>query len=218
LEGYKLNLVDKYIQQFRNPSGFVGRLVGINMNFGHQRLYKRALNMINRNNIYKILDIGCGGGRFIQMLSKNFPSAKIYGIDYSETMVKTTSKLNRELIERGRVIIRQGSVSKLPFSENSFDLVTGIETCYFWSNLSNDLKEVKRVLKPGASLILVNEMHEHHDKNPIVEKLLNKVDLNLLTTRQFYNHVKDAGFTSIEIETKGNLIEIKSIKPIEDIT
>ena len=62
-------------------------------------------------------------------------------------------KTNRRLIEAGRVEIRHGSVSSLPFPDDMFDLVTAIESHYFWPDLVNDMKEVLRVLKPGGMMM-----------------------------------------------------------------
>jgi len=209
-------VIDPLMNQLGKPSGFFGKLIGLSMNFGHQKVYKMALGSINLDKKSRILDIGCGGGKFIQLLSKYHPQAKINGIDYSETMVKSASKLNQELIEQGKVIIEQGSVSLLPFSNNYFDLVTGIETYYFWPNLINDLKEIYRVLKQGASLLLVNELHIHENSNPIIKKLSDKVNIDIHTPTQFYNFFKEAGFINIEISTRGNLISIIGNKPSVD--
>ena len=71
----------------------------------------------------------------------------ICGIDYSEEMVHLAQKTNKKFVENGHVEIIHGSVSSLPFPDGTFDLVTAFETYYFWPNLIDDLKEIKRVLK-----------------------------------------------------------------------
>ena len=74
-------VIDRLINQLGKPSGFFGKLIGLSMNFGHQKVYKMALGSINQDKKSRILDIGCGGGKFIQLLSKYYPSAEINGID-----------------------------------------------------------------------------------------------------------------------------------------
>lgn len=54
----------------------------------------------------------------------------------------------------------EGSAEKLPYEDNKFDLVTAVETVYFWPNLPNCLKEVKRVMKPGARFAIMVEVLE----------------------------------------------------------
>ena len=54
----------------------------------------------------------------------------------------------------------QASVSRLPFADDKFDLVTAIETQYYWPNLQDDMKEILRVLKPGGRLMVVAETYK----------------------------------------------------------
>jgi ubiquinone/menaquinone biosynthesis C-methylase UbiE len=49
-------------------------------------------------------------------------------------------------------------VSQIPWEDGAFDLVTAFETVYFWPDFEGGLKEVRRVLKPGGTLFICNEM------------------------------------------------------------
>jgi len=61
-----------------------------------------------------------------------------------------------KLIQAGRVQIEQASASRLPFADEKFDLVTAVETLYYWPNPATDLQEVLRVLKPGGTLVIIS--------------------------------------------------------------
>jgi SAM-dependent methyltransferase len=63
-------------------------------------------------------------------------------------------------VEAGRVEIREGAVSSLPFPDDAFDLATAIESHYFWPDLIGDMKEVFRVLKHGATFLIVGEAYK----------------------------------------------------------
>ena len=89
------------------------------------------------------------------------------GIDHSRDMVNLSSQVNKQLIEEGRVVVDHGSVSNLPYSEDMFDVVTAFETIEFWPNLSEDLKEIKRVLKPGGQLLVVNRLPEKNGRQQV---------------------------------------------------
>jgi ubiquinone/menaquinone biosynthesis C-methylase UbiE len=85
---------------------------------------------------------------------------KIYGVDYSGDSVAATKSFNAQSIAAGRVEVRHGSVSQLPFSNGMFDLVTAVETHFWWPNLPADMLEIFRVLKPGGTLIVIAEVYK----------------------------------------------------------
>lgn len=64
---------------------------------------------------FTILDIGCGGRGMIRKLATIASVGKVYGIDYSQASVTVARKVNRKHVEAGRVEIREGTVSSLPF-------------------------------------------------------------------------------------------------------
>ena len=57
-----------------------------------------------------------------------------------------------------RVFVRQGSAAELPYADGTFDLVTAVETVYFWPDLPHCFEEVKRVLKPGGLFAILLEV------------------------------------------------------------
>ncbi len=94
----------------------------------------------------RILDIGCGTGTGTLFLAREYPRARIRGIDLSEAMVaKATAKIG--LDPEARVAFRVGDASKLPYPDDSFDLVAQINMPVFFS-------EIARVLRPGGSVLI----------------------------------------------------------------
>ena len=155
-----MGLFKKFVTQCRKPSGRFGRFVGRSMNFGHTKVRQWGLSHISIKPDSCVLDIGCGGGKAVKEIASSVLKGKVYGIDYSEDMVQLSKKVNDNLIKQSIVEIMYGTVSFLPFPDNMFDFVTAFETYYFWPDLINDLIEVKRVLKPGAFLLLVNAAYQ----------------------------------------------------------
>jgi ubiquinone/menaquinone biosynthesis C-methylase UbiE len=147
--------MSKLLKQCRKPTGWLGRSVARGMNISHSKMTNWGLSHISIGEYATVLDIGCGGGGTIHKLAQIVTKGKIYGIDYSEDSVRISQNTNKGAVQAGRVEIRQGSVSSLPFPEDMFDLITAIETHYFWPDLINDLKEVLRVLRRGGTLIMI---------------------------------------------------------------
>lgn len=48
-------------------------------------------------------------------------------------------------------------VAALPFKDNAYDMATAFETVYFWPDIEKSFAEVRRILKPGATFLIVNE-------------------------------------------------------------
>jgi len=130
------------------------------MNSSHSKLTDWGLEHISIENHQTILDAGCGGGRTVSKLAAIATQGKVYGVDYSEESVAATKRTNARWIDLGRVEIRHGSVSQLPFPDGMLDLVTAVETHFWWPNLPRDMREVFRVLKPGGTLILITEIYK----------------------------------------------------------
>ncbi|MDE4078687.1 methyltransferase domain-containing protein [Methanosphaera sp. Vir-13MRS] len=47
-------------------------------------------------------------------------------------------------------------MSDLPFKDNTFNIVSGFETTYFWPDLVNDFREIHRVLKKDGVIFICN--------------------------------------------------------------
>jgi ubiquinone/menaquinone biosynthesis C-methylase UbiE len=137
--------------QVKKPSKWVGRFFVWLMNLSHSNLTDWGLTHIRIEKDFTILDVGCGGGRTIQKLAAA-TQGMVYGVDYANGSVAASRAKNAQLVEVGRVEIKHASVSQLPFPGNKFDLVTAVETQYYWPDLPNDMREILRVLGPGGNV------------------------------------------------------------------
>ena len=143
----------------------------------------------------KILDIGCGGGKNIERFVKQISAeGKVVGLDYSEVSVEKSTKLNQEFIDEGLVEVIQGSVSQMPFEDDTFDIVTGFETIYFWPDFINDLKEVNRVLKKDGLVFFCNEAVYHEGKMEKYDDLVELLDMKIYSEDVLEESLKKSGF------------------------
>jgi ubiquinone/menaquinone biosynthesis C-methylase UbiE len=185
--------------QVRKPSKWFGRFFLWMMNMSHSSLTDWGLRHVRIEKRFTILDVGCGGGRTIQKLATLATEGMVYGVDYAPGSVAASRAKNARLIQAGRVEIAQGSVSRLPFPDNQFDLVTAVETQYYWPNLVADMQEVRRVLKPGGTLIVVAESYKksRHDRLqwPVM-KLLKSAHLSVDEQRELFSR---AGYQDCQI-------------------
>jgi len=190
------------MDQFRCPTGRRGRFVAALMNRDHKSLSLWGLTHVNIEPDHVILDVGCGGGKTVNRLAKRAPLGKVFGIDYSEDMVEYSKKVNKKLIAENRVEIVEGSVEKLGFSDDFFDLVTAIETYYFWPSFSDALKEIRRVLKPGGKLLIVNEMVKDGVYEIKHAEMIKQAYVRLISLDEIRNTVLRVGFADVQIFNK----------------
>ena len=190
------------MDQYKCPTGRQGRLVAALMNKGHKPLTLWGLTQVKIAPDYVILDVGCGGGKTVNRLAQRAPLGKVFGIDYSADMVEYSRKVNKKLIAESRVEIVEATVEKTGFPNDFFDLVTAVETYYFWPSFSNALKEIRRVLKPTGKLLIVNEMVKdglYEIKNA---KMIEKTHVHLIPLEEIKNAVQAVGFVAFRVFTK----------------
>jgi ubiquinone/menaquinone biosynthesis C-methylase UbiE len=169
------------------------------MNRGHSKLTDWGLQQISVGKGDTILDVGCGGGVTVRKLAAVAAEGKVYGVDHSEQSVAAARRTNRQGIAEGRVEIRQASVSGLPFPDDFFDLVTAVETHYFWPDLAADVREVLRVLKPGGTLIIIAEAYKggKHDKR--LQKVAEMTKMAFLTADEHRDLFSTGGHSDVRV-------------------
>jgi len=145
---------DKYISNARKPKGSLGKKFIRHMNEHHKELIDWGFEHIKVPRKAEALDVGCGGGYTVRLLRKKYKCKKVYGVDYSKTSVKMAKKATRFL---RNVKIKHGNVSSLPFRNKKFDLVTAVETIYYWPDIEKDFLEIYRILKKNGQFLIICE-------------------------------------------------------------
>jgi SAM-dependent methyltransferase len=190
------------LYQVRKPTKWIGRRFLQAMNVAHSALTDWGLGHVQIGKSFTILDVGCGGGRTIAKLAALAPEGKVYGIDYSAESVAASRRENASAIAEGRVEIEQAPVSHLPFPDDRFDLVTAVETQYYWPHPVEDMREIRRVVKPGGRVLLILETYKGGRfglvKGAVMKVLMSKH----LTLEQHREIFAAAGFSEIEISTE----------------
>lgn len=94
----------------------------------------------------RALDIGTGFGDAALLVAREFPSARVRGVDISEEMIREASR-RVGLDPEGRIAFRVADASSLPYEDDSFDLVTLLNMPVF-------VAEIARVLRPGGHVAI----------------------------------------------------------------
>jgi ubiquinone/menaquinone biosynthesis C-methylase UbiE len=171
------------------------------MNSRHSKVTDWALSKISIDKQDTILDVGCGGGRTVSKLAAIATQGRVHGLDFSKASVAVATRTNRQWIGMGRVEIREGAVSQIPFTDDMFDLVTAVETHFWWPDLPADIREVLRVLKPGGSLIIVAEIYKGAKTKTakLAEKYLPLAGMKLLSVDEHRDLFANVGYSDVQI-------------------
>jgi SAM-dependent methyltransferase len=187
-------------RQLRKPSDRAGRAVLARMNVSHAGVTAWGLEHVDVRDGYTILDVGCGGGRTVDRLAAMVPRGKVFGVDYSAESVSASRETNQRWIADGRVDIQQGTVSELPYADETFDLVTAVETHYYWPDLPRDVREVMRVLRHGGRFVIIAETYRGRRNDWLYRPTMTLVlGATYLTPDQHRQLLVDAGYDDVRV-------------------
>ncbi|MEN8245945.1 MAG: methyltransferase domain-containing protein [Thermodesulfobacteriota bacterium] len=190
-------LAHKIAKQLSRPTGFLGNLIGIGMKIGNRSLNEWTIEQLNLNPSDRVLEVGFGPGLSIKLVAENVPGGWVAGIDCSQTMLDQANRRNAAAIESGRIELKHGDVSSLPYDNDAFDKVFAVQVLYFWEEPLVILSELKRVLKPGGKIAL-----SILDKKDLERKQITQTGVfNLYSVEEIVELFSQAGFSDVHYKT-----------------
>jgi SAM-dependent methyltransferase len=193
-------LMARSARQLRRPSDRAGRAVLARMNVSHAGVTSWGLEHVDIRDDFTILDVGCGGGRTVDRLAAMATRGKLFGVDYSAESVAASRETNQRWIADGRVDIQQGTVSQLPYADETFDLVTAVETHYYWPDLPRDVREVMRVLRHGGRFVIIAETYRGRRNDWLYRPTMTLVlRAQYLTPDEHRQLLVDAGYHDVRV-------------------
>ena len=182
--------------QCQRPEGEEGIKVLEKMNEHHKDLSAWAIATIPEAfTASRVLDIGCGGGNVLRVLSMKWPRSVCDGIDISETSVEYAKKKNSFLVTAGKVRVQVAGVSDIPFPDGEFDLITAIETYFFWPDLANDIRSAASKLREGGLMLIVSEQFFNGKNDAELSKVCESHHMKLVSHEEMTSLMEAAGMT-----------------------
>jgi SAM-dependent methyltransferase len=119
--------------------------------------YEAALERVGLEPGQLVLDIGCGVGAFLRLVSDR--GGRPFGLDASEALIE----LARDRLPDAD--LRVGEMEALPYDDDTFDLVTGFNSFFFANDIVAAVREAGRVARPGAPVVI--QVWGPHAKNDL---------------------------------------------------
>jgi ubiquinone/menaquinone biosynthesis C-methylase UbiE len=124
----------------------------------------------------RVLDVGCGKGRFARVFHEQEPGAELWGLDISEAMLRRVPEGIRT---------RAGSMTELPFEDAFFDGAYATESLEHAVEIEKAVSEICRVVKPGGRIAIIDKNAEQWGKlkTPDWERWFTRRELERLLRR-----------------------------------
>jgi ubiquinone/menaquinone biosynthesis C-methylase UbiE len=189
-----------------NPLHKHGRFFDVWSNFYRRTFFGLELRRIQRLALerarvvpgQRVLDLGCGPGDGAAMLTKERDAVAI-GLDYSQGMLDAARKEPR-LVGR----LTRGDAGRLPFKNGAFDKIVCTNSFHHYPDHFASLREMRRVLRPGGLLVLVDPRKDNIFGRMAIELFEERVfglkEVRIFGVQQWRELLRDAGFSDSRID------------------
>jgi ubiquinone/menaquinone biosynthesis C-methylase UbiE len=122
----------------------------INPFIWNEEMRNEAVEMLDLGPDDRVLDVGCGTGFATERLLQE--TERVYGLDQSPHQLERAFE---KFGTRGPVRFSLGDAERLPFADDSFDVVWSSGSIEYWPDPVAALAELRRVAEPGGRVLVV---------------------------------------------------------------
>ncbi|MGB5703834.1 MAG: class I SAM-dependent methyltransferase [Polyangiales bacterium] len=140
------------VQQFKRPSGALGRLAGWIMAHRESNLRRNAwaVSLLHIEPQHLVLEIGSGPGVALEHATRLATRGTVVGVDHSELMVSVAAKRNAEAIAEGRLEVIRGTAEAAVKGRGRFDRVYAVNVAQFWDAPAATLAALRTAMAPNG--------------------------------------------------------------------
>jgi ubiquinone/menaquinone biosynthesis C-methylase UbiE len=179
----------------RRPSGVLSR-DGYRDPTHHRPNFLAILSALRLKSDDYLLEIGCGGGAFLQNALTS--GCKAAGLDHSPDMVQVAMELNRKAVSEGRLKIVQGEANHLPYPDGTFTCAVMTNVFGFLTDPIVVLTEIRRVISAHGRIAIFTLSPELKGTMAAPEPIASR--LHFYTDKELTEMAEKAGFVKIHVE------------------
>ena len=186
-----------------------------------QRYLARTLSVLQEwaaiHPTERVLDVGCGTGLFEQRVLTREGAREMVGVDLSPKML---AEARTNLHAAGNVRFVQADAAALPFAESRFDVVVSASAFHYFSAPREALQEMRRVLKPGGRLVILDWCRDYLACQ-LLDVLLKRLDpayRQSYTLDTFLDHLRSTSFhvqraSSFRLGAVWGMMAVEAVRP-----
>jgi cyclopropane fatty-acyl-phospholipid synthase-like methyltransferase len=178
------------MRQFGRPSGPLGRLAGLVMEWrpSNRERNRRTLELLELGPGDRVLEIGFGPGLAVKWAARR--ARFVAGIDHSETMLKRAVRRNARAIARGGVELRRASAEDWSDPRASFDKAFAVNVYMFWKQPTAVFHAIAGALRPGGTVAITHQPRQAGATNQGTSRAADLIA----------GHLREAGFERVRVQ------------------
>jgi ubiquinone/menaquinone biosynthesis C-methylase UbiE len=179
--------------------------IKIKKNFSkiHLKRQKLAIKNLDVKKGQKIIDVACGVGKSLPILSKKVGiNGKVVGIDITKKMIDRSRERTKRL---ENVLLKRCGVDKIPFKTGYFDGVMCTNAFHHFYKPVSMLREIKRIMKKGGRIVII-DTNRDIKKNADIDIILRdkeKGHHKFFSSKEMRDLFKRVGFCKIKLFKDG---------------
>jgi demethylmenaquinone methyltransferase/2-methoxy-6-polyprenyl-1,4-benzoquinol methylase len=160
----------------------------------NEEMRDEALAMLDIEEGDRVLDVGCGTGFATEGLLEH--TQNVHGLDQSvHQLAKAWAKFGKH----DPVSFYRGDAERLPFEDDSFDVVWSSGSIEYWPNPVATLRDMRRVVKPGGQVLVVGP---NNPQSSLMQKVADTIML-FYDREEADRMFREAGYTDVRHREMG---------------
>jgi SAM-dependent methyltransferase len=145
----------------------------------------------------RILDVGCGTGVLLSLLSESAPTVHLSGVDPVPEMLEVA----RQRLAKA-VVLKSGFAEGLPFSNQIFDVVISTNAFHYFRKPVAALEEMARVLSKGGRVVITDCCGDYVTCRvcDLLLRIFSPAHFRIYGEKQYRSLFQQAGFTKVQID------------------